>query len=133
MKNKITLPANSNRIKKLAYESLKNKIINMVFLMGVVLILSACAALSGRETAGEYVDDASITASVKNEIFKDPKLKMFQIHVETFKNQVQLSGFVDSSTEIARAGQIARSVPGVQDVKNNLVVRKKGHKISRNR
>jgi osmotically-inducible protein OsmY len=102
-------------------------------LMAILIILSACSALSGRETAGEYVDDASITTSVKNEIFQDPKLKLFQIHVETFKNQVQLSGFVDTSSEVARAGQIARSVPGVQDVKNNLVVRKKGHKIGRSR
>jgi osmotically-inducible protein OsmY len=56
---------------------------------------------------------------------------MFQIHVETFKNQVQLSGFVDSPAEIRRAGQIARSVQGVQDVKNNLVVRKAALKRGR--
>ena len=109
-------------------EPLKEKVIKLkdsLGLMGIVLLLAGCAALSGRETAGEYVDDAAITASVKNEIFKDPKLKMFQIHVETFKNQVQLSGFVDSPREVARAGQIARNVKGVQDVNNNLVVRKR--------
>jgi hyperosmotically inducible protein len=101
--------------------------------LAILLLLTACAAISGRETAGEYVDDASITASVKSEILQDPQLKMFQIHVETFKNQVQLSGFVDSLTESARAGQIARNVQGVQDVKNNLVVRKKGLKSRKNR
>lgn len=109
------------------FESLKARIIKLkgsLGLMGIVLLLAGCAAFSGRETAGEYVDDASITASVKNEIFQDPKLKMFQIHVETFKNQVQLSGFVDSQREAARAGQIARSIKGVQSVNNNLVVRK---------
>jgi osmotically-inducible protein OsmY len=93
--------------------------------MILAILLSSCAAFSGRETAGEYVDDTSITTSVKNNIFQDPSLKMFQIHVETFKNQVQLSGFVDSQEEIARAGQIAKNVNGVQSVKNSLVIRKK--------
>jgi osmotically-inducible protein OsmY len=92
----------------------------------IAIVLAACAAFSGRETMGQYVDDATITTSVKSRILEDPDLKMFQIHVETFQNQVQLSGFVDSSKEMARAGQVARSVEGVQDVKNNLVVRKRG-------
>lgn len=98
-------------------------------LLSVAVLVSACAAFSGRETAGEYVDDASITTSVKSNILQDSSLKMFQIHVETFKNQVQLSGFVDSAAEVSRAGQIARSVDGVQGVKNNLVLRKKGHTV----
>jgi hyperosmotically inducible protein len=109
------------------FKSLKATVIKLkesLGLMSIVLLLAGCAAFSGRETAGEYVDDAGITTSVKNEIFQDPKLKMFQIHVETFKNQVQLSGFVDSQREAARAGQIARGVKGVQGVNNNLVVRK---------
>jgi len=93
-------------------------------LVCVAIVLSACAAFSGRETTGEYVDDMSITASVKNEIFQDPQLKIFQIHVETFKNQVQLSGFVDSRKEYTRAEQIARNVKGVESVKNNLIVRR---------
>jgi osmotically-inducible protein OsmY len=97
----------------------------------MVLILSACSVFTGRESTSEYVDDASITASVKNQILQDPKLSGFQIHVETFKNQVQLSGFVDTSAEVARAGQIAREVPGVQDVKNSIVVRKKGYKATK--
>jgi hyperosmotically inducible protein len=98
-------------------------------LLSVAVLVSACAAFSGRETAGDYVDDASITTSVKSNILQDSSLKMFQIHVETFKNQVQLSGFVDSAAEISRAGQIAKSVDGVQGVKNNLVLRKKGHTV----
>jgi hyperosmotically inducible periplasmic protein len=120
------------RIKDTFYfESLKATVVKLkrpLGFMSIVLLLAGCAAFSGRETAGEYVDDAGVTASVKNEIFQDPKLKIFQIHVETFKNQVQLSGFVDSQREAARAGQIARSVKGVQGVNNNLVIRKHGLK-----
>lgn len=106
------------------FESLK-RILSSFALMGIAFLLLGCAAFSGRETVGEYVDDAAITASVKSAIFQDPKLKASQIHVETFKNQVQLSGFVDSPKDITRAGQIAANVEGVQGVNNSLIVRKR--------
>lgn len=85
--------------------------------------LAACAAISGRETVGEYVDDATITTKVKAAMFDDPSLKVMQISVETMQNVVQLSGFVDSEQTKARAGERARSVEGVREVKNDLVVR----------
>jgi len=40
--------------------------------------------------------------------------------VETFKGVVQLSGFVNSQSDIDRAVKIARSVKGVQSVKNDM-------------
>ena len=85
--------------------------------------LAACEAISGRETVGEYVDDATITTKVKAAMFDDSLLKVMQIGVETMQNVVQLSGFVDSEQTKARAGERARSVEGVREVKNDLVVR----------
>jgi hyperosmotically inducible protein len=91
--------------------------------VALVALVAGCAAMSGRETSGEYVDDSTITAKVKGDIFNDPTLKVMEINVETFQDVVQLSGFVDSRASKERAGQIARSVAGVRDVKDNLVVR----------
>jgi osmotically-inducible protein OsmY len=48
------------------------------------------------ETTGEYVDDAAITTKVKAAILAEPGLKTLQIGVETYKDVVQLSGFVDA-------------------------------------
>jgi len=48
---------------------------------------------------------------------------VFQINVETFKGEVQLSGFVDSAQSVKKAGEVARSVEGVKSVKNNLNVK----------
>lgn len=79
--------------------------------------------MSGRETAGEYADDATLTAKVKSAIYQDPSLKVTQIGVETLQNVVQLSGFVDSTEVKSRAGEVARDVSGVKDVTNDLVVR----------
>ncbi len=94
-----------------------------VVLVAIALAVSlpACAPMAGRETPGEYIDDAAITTKVKASIIDDLGLK--QIGVETMQNVVQLSGFVDSPQIKARAGDIARGIPGVKEVKNNLVVR----------
>ena len=70
-----------------------------------------------------YVDDAVITAEVKAAIFNEPTLKTLQITVETFKGDVQLSGFVDSAQSVNKAGAVARNVNGVVSVKNDLVVK----------
>lgn len=84
--------------------------------------LSACTVVEGRTTAGEYVDDATISTRVRAEIVRDPELKMRQINVETFKGTVQLTGFVDSAQQATRASEVARAVPGVRAVRNDIVV-----------
>lgn len=95
--------------------------------LAVALLLTtsvtACAAMSGRETAGEYVDDATITTKVKTAILNEPSLKSRQISVETMQSVVQLSGFVDTSQGKSKAGEIARGIHGVRSVKNDLIVR----------
>jgi osmotically-inducible protein OsmY len=50
-------------------------------------------------------------------------LKVLQINVETFKDVVQLSGFVDSPEAAARAVEVARSVEGVKAVENKMSVK----------
>ncbi|WP_426196925.1 BON domain-containing protein [Massilia sp. DWR3-1-1] len=81
-----------------------------------------CASTAGdkHETAGQYIDDAAVTTSVKAAIVKEPSLKVAEINVETYKGVVQLSGFVSSAENIATATTVARSVNGVKSVKNDL-------------
>lgn len=88
----------------------------------VVVSVMACDPMSGRETAGEYVDDATITSKVIAAIIDDPVLKKSHVNVETLKNVVQLSGWVDSNQSRNRAGAIARAVTGVSSVRNDLIV-----------
>lgn len=89
----------------------------------LVTLFLGCASTPTKESTGEYVDDSTITTKVKAAIFNDPALKVFQINVETFKGEVQLSGFVDSAQTVKKAGEVARSVGGVKSVKNNLIVK----------
>lgn len=93
----------------------------ILFLSSITMV--GCAAMSGRETVGEYIDDSSITANVKAAILDTPSLKVYQIHVETFQGVVQLSGFVDSKSHSISAETIAKSIKGVKKVKNSLIIR----------
>lgn len=85
--------------------------------------LSACSVTSGRETGDQYVDDATITTKVKTQLASDVGLTPAnQIHVETSKSVVQLSGFVDSAAHKAEAESVARGIEGVQGVENNITI-----------
>ena len=97
----------------------------MKFLACCALVTSfmGCASTRTHEGTGEYVDDTAITTKVKTAIFGDPALKVLQINVETFKGVVQLSGFVNSAQSASKAGEVARGVHGVVEVKNDLVVK----------
>ena len=64
--------------------------------------------------------DTAITAKVKAAIFNEPSLKSSEINVETYKGRVQLSGFVSSQADIAKAASLAQSVTGVTSVRNDM-------------
>ncbi|MBS1189798.1 MAG: transporter [Rhodocyclaceae bacterium] len=85
--------------------------------------LTACSPTPTRETVGEYTDDATITTRVKTALVEDPNVSAMQVNVETYRGVVQLSGFVDSQANAARAVNLARQVPGVQSVKNDLRIK----------
>ncbi|HWA11389.1 MAG TPA: BON domain-containing protein [Opitutaceae bacterium] len=86
-------------------------------------LLVGCAGSPTKESTGEYVDDSTITAKVKAALIHDPTVKAGEVSVETFKGVVQLSGFVATSTEKVRAGEVAAGVSGVKDVKNNITIK----------
>lgn len=94
-----------------------------ISLASISTLVSGCAGTSTRQSTGEYVDDAAITTKVKAELVRDDTVKALQVNVDTFKGVVQLSGFVDTAAQKSRAGEIARTVNGVTDVKNNIEVK----------
>lgn len=75
---------------------------------------------SDERSAGTMFDDATITAKVKSELIAEKYVKARNIDVDTVGGVVVLSGYVDSQQEADRAGQLAKSVPGVVRVKNEL-------------
>ena len=98
-------------------------VIKYMVCITLILAFAGCAATRTRESTGGYVDDSVITTKVKSELVGDPVTKARAISVETFKGVVQLSGFVNTAEEKEKAGEIARNVKGVVDVKNNINVK----------
>ncbi len=92
----------------------------LVFCM---LFAAGCASTPTQSSTGEMIDDTVITTKVKAAIFNEKELSASQINVETFKGVVQLSGFVDERTDIAKATSVTRNVKGVVSVRNDIVVK----------
>jgi osmotically-inducible protein OsmY len=88
-----------------------------------VLYSTGCAVVRDQQSVGSYVDDATITTQVKARFANDPAVSAMAIQVETLKGTVQLSGFAKSSAERANAEIIAKNVPGVSRIINNIAVR----------
>lgn len=88
-----------------------------------LITASGCAVTRGQETVGAYVDDASITTSVKARFVEDKSVDASAISVETLNGTVMLSGFARNSVEKAKAEDIAMRVSGVRSVKNQVAVR----------
>lgn len=99
------------------------RIFKLLVSLGLITAFLGCEATQKKESTGEYIDDAAITTKIKSGILQEPQLKSLQIEVKTFKGVVQLSGFVDSPQSVSRAGEIAGSVAGVKELKNDLVVK----------
>ena len=94
-----------------------------VFIAALMVAALGCATQSEPQSPGAYMGDSWVTTKVKTAILNEPSLKVLQINVETYKGVVQLSGFVDNAASRAKAVEIARSVQGVTDVKNDLRLR----------
>ncbi len=101
----------------------KNRIITFLACLVLAAAFMGCASTSKHESTGQYFDNSVITTKVKTAIFNEPTLKSMQIEVESYKGEVQLSGFVDSAQSVKKAGEVARSVEGVVSVKNDLIVK----------
>lgn len=85
--------------------------------------MAGCTVMRDQSTVGQAVDDTAITTQVKARFAESPVVSVMAINVETFHGTVQLSGFAKNETERSTAESIARQVPNVKAVKNDIIVR----------
>lgn len=100
-------------------------------LVGVSIGFSPLAGAAGEapaeapgQSAGSFAGDAVVTAKVKAALLKEQATQSLSIKVETTKGVVHLTGKADDSAQIDSALRTARSVNGVQDVKNDIQLKK---------
>jgi hyperosmotically inducible protein len=91
---------------------------------GVTSVDNGMTLKDGKATVGNTVDDGIVTAKVKSALLADPDVKSFDIAIVTRKGEVQLSGYVDNQAQVNRAIDIARRTEGVQNVNNEMIIKK---------
>ena len=101
---------------------MKTGILKFTAILGVLALASACSSTRTQQSAGEVIDDSTLTSKVKIALIHDPITKAGQINVETYRGVVQLGGFVDNTQQKEQATKVARSITGVTEVRNDLVV-----------
>jgi hyperosmotically inducible protein len=90
-------------------------LIVLTFSMGIAIPAFA-------ESVEHYIDDATITAKVKEAILADAQLKVLDVKVETLHGVVSLSGAVDSEAQVVESIKVASQISGVRSVTDGLSV-----------
>jgi hyperosmotically inducible protein len=85
-----------------------------VVLVGLMLV--GCAAMTGRQGAGEAASDTAITAKVQSSFAADPLVSASALGVRTSGGVVYLTGRVKSEQERQRAIQLVQGVAGVREI-----------------
>ena len=103
-----------------------NKLMRIACASGISIVLGltiGCASTPTQESTGQIIDSSVITTNVKAELASQDLSTLLDVEVETFRDVVQLSGFVDTQAEKDMAGEVASNVDGVVRVENNLIVK----------
>jgi hyperosmotically inducible protein len=77
------------------------------------------------ETAGQNIDDGTLTTYVKTALAGERINTLTRVGVETNNAIVVLTGEVETAEQKSRVGSIALQVKGVKQVVNNLQVIKR--------
>lgn len=84
--------------------------------------VAAATLMLSLQAAAEQPEDAWITTKAKTELLTDGTINGLGIHVDTFDAHVSLYGKVATEAQRSQAERRVRSIKGVADVRNLLVV-----------
>lgn len=87
-----------------------------------LLSASGCRVMHHEETAGQYVDDTTLSARAKAALIKDKNVKASDFSIEVYQGNVTLTGVARTPAEAKLAEEDIRSIDGVKSVKNDVHV-----------
>lgn len=99
------------------------KLPKIIFITTLLMFVVSCSTPPKSESMGEFIDSSATTAKVKARLVDTLGTNSFSIQVKTFKDSVQLSGFVNNAIIKRHAGKIAAQTEGVMRVRNDLIVK----------
>ena len=99
--------------------------------IAVILILNVSLMVGCQTSSIPYpfntssqTSDEKITTAVLESMLTNELVSNLNIHVETLNGMVILSGYVKTIRQSDTSEEIARKMPGVKSVQNNIIVRK---------
>ncbi|MGH8139824.1 MAG: BON domain-containing protein [Steroidobacteraceae bacterium] len=92
--------------------------IKLVAITAATLLASGCNLMKGKETTGQYVDDATLSTRAKAALVKDSTVSATDFNIDVYKGNVTLSGVAKTPAEVNRAMDDIKAIPGVKGVKN---------------
>ena len=87
-------------------------------------LMTGCQVQTGENLFKFPSRDAALTAAVQEAMLKNDNLSSLNVHVETTKGVVLLSGYVKTIRQSDTAEEVARKTNGVKSVQNGIIVRK---------
>jgi hyperosmotically inducible periplasmic protein len=90
---------------------------------GIMTMATGCASDHQQRSAGQSIDDQAIARRVQEALSSDPAYKYTDVKVVSYQGKVQLSGFVDKGEQKGQAEDIAKKVPGVKEVRNDITMK----------
>jgi hyperosmotically inducible protein len=85
--------------------------------------LTGCAAGRYNQSADQRIEDSRMAERVREALAAGGDYRYDGVKVTTGDGVVRLSGFVGTSAQRNRAGEITGKVAGVKEVVNNLTVK----------
>lgn len=96
----------------------------LLLLLGLAIaaINSGCSTSPAPQNTGDFIDNSLITARIKARLIDDRITSGYRIKVTSLKGVIYLSGEVNSLQDKNHATEIAKSVEGVKEIENNLII-----------
>jgi hyperosmotically inducible periplasmic protein len=102
------------------------KVLTLITCLSALLLMvsvTGCAGDRSNQTTDPRIEERRTAERVREALAASPGYKFDGIRVAAGHGGVQLSGFVNTSAQRTRAGEIASKVLGVKSVENNVTVR----------
>ena len=97
--------------------------------LAILVFAGGCASLTGRPLS-RYVDDKAISAKVRVKLASRLNVAtLMRVDVDTYEGTVYLSGVAETNEMKARVERLAATVDDVQQVVNNLSVKRGGSAV----
>jgi hyperosmotically inducible protein len=89
----------------------------------LALLIGAAGCHSHDRTTGQAINDKMTAFNINRALGSDPIMKYPDVKVNVYNGTAQLTGFVDSDQQRAKAAEIASGVPGVTQVINEITTK----------